>query len=61
MAAAQSDRDPRSSLCSDFLNFSAKDAASVSRSSHSESRRLSPVLSLRHTHLFEPLDDVFTA
>ncbi|KAM9847822.1 E3 ubiquitin-protein ligase UBR2 [Aulostomus maculatus] len=28
MAAAESDRDPRSNLCSEFLNFSAKDTAS---------------------------------
>ncbi|XP_033468365.1 E3 ubiquitin-protein ligase UBR2 isoform X2 [Epinephelus lanceolatus] len=28
MAAAQSDRDPPSALCSEFLNFSAKDTAS---------------------------------
>ncbi|KAM7385950.1 hypothetical protein PAMP_001989 [Pampus punctatissimus] len=28
MAAAESDRDPPSALCSEFLNFSAKDTAS---------------------------------
>ncbi len=51
MAAAQSERDPPSALCSEFLNFSAKDTASVSGSSSCRSHRLPPVLSLRHTHL----------
>lgn len=32
MAAAESDREPPSVLCSEFLNFSAKDTASVSDS-----------------------------
>lgn len=51
MAAAQSDRDPPFALCAEFLNFSARDTASVSVSSRCRSRRLSPVLSLRHAHL----------
>lgn len=51
MAAAQSDRDPPSALCAEFLNFSARDTASVSVSSSCRSRRLSPVLSLRHAYL----------
>lgn len=47
MAAAQSDRDPPSALCAEYLNFSARDTASVSVSSSCRSRRLS----LRHAYL----------
>lgn len=52
MAAAQTDRDPPSALSSEFLNFSAKDTASVSRCSSCRSCRPCPVPPRRHRELF---------
>lgn len=48
MAAAQLDREFPSVLCAEFLNFSAKDTASVSSSSSRRRHWLWAVLSLRH-------------
>lgn len=59
MAAAESDRDPPSALCAEFLNFSAKDTASVSGSSSCNLRWSSPVRSLRHSELCYLLNAVF--
>lgn len=59
MAAAESDRDPQSALRAEFLNFSAKDTASVSGSSSYQPCGLRPVRSRCRPELRLPLNAVF--
>lgn len=47
MAAAQLDGETQSSLCAEFLNFSAKDTAAVSGSAAGWERESGPWLSPR--------------
>lgn len=54
MAAAQLDRETQSSLCAEFLNFSAKDTAAVSGRPAAGSLRSSPGLSPRRGSASRP-------